>query len=154
MHEGLIERHNAVVGPDDISILLGDVAFNCVAKMDNIKSIIQRLNGKIKGLVRGNHDKLKHVQQMGFDFIADDAYLEYNGLVFWLNHFPFESHDERDLARPKPLKPWNVACYGHCHSTSKQIAMRGGKLHVHVGCDAWEHPVSLKELAAIYRNGQ
>lgn len=53
MNEGLIERWNAVVKPNDTVWTLGDVVFSDI---NNIEGIIKRLNGNLH-IVLGNHDK-------------------------------------------------------------------------------------------------
>jgi calcineurin-like phosphoesterase family protein len=52
MNEVMVERHNAVVGSNDIWYCLGDVYFG---HRDDAAKILPRLNGK-KRLILGNHD--------------------------------------------------------------------------------------------------
>ncbi len=54
MIEHLIAEHNAIVGPDDLVLMLGDV---CNQKTPEFLSEVARFNGK-KILVRGNHDRV------------------------------------------------------------------------------------------------
>ncbi|UFS81522.1 MULTISPECIES: hypothetical protein [Rhizobium] len=56
--EHLIERWNAVVGPQDLVYHLGDFAMSLSDKADKIRWIFGRLNGR-KRLCIGNHD-LRH----------------------------------------------------------------------------------------------
>lgn len=53
MDEHMVERWNAVVGPDDVVHHLGDICFS----QKHLTTILPRLNGKLY-LVLGNHDRL------------------------------------------------------------------------------------------------
>ena len=65
--EILIANWNSVVAPDDIVYMLGD--FTLTRKKDLIKSIVDRLNGKIV-LVMGNHDTLKPKDYIELGFVT------------------------------------------------------------------------------------
>ena len=54
MNWDLVERHNAVVAPDDVVYVLGDV---CLGKMDDSLAMISLLHGT-KYLIPGNHDRM------------------------------------------------------------------------------------------------
>jgi calcineurin-like phosphoesterase family protein len=56
MNEALIERHNALVRPDDRVWVLGDV---CMGAIDESLALVSRFNGH-KYLVAGNHDRCFH----------------------------------------------------------------------------------------------
>ncbi len=66
MNEVLVERWNAVVGPQDMVYHLGDVAMGKIA--DSLP-VMSRLNGR-KVLIPGNHDRvfsgMKSAQQIKF----------------------------------------------------------------------------------------
>lgn len=53
MVETLIQRHNALVAPDDLVYMVGDV---CYQKTPEFLPVVERFNGQ-KILFRGNHDR-------------------------------------------------------------------------------------------------
>lgn len=65
MNEEIIERHNAVVSPQDTWYCLGDVAIN-----KKFLHLVKRMNGH-KRLVRGNHDIFddRFYNEIGFEKI-------------------------------------------------------------------------------------
>lgn len=65
MNDALIEKHNSVVGEDDIVLFLGDFCF----QNSKIAEIASKLNGH-KFLIMGNHDQdkfLKDYHELGFE---------------------------------------------------------------------------------------
>lgn len=68
MNEYMIEKHNSVVGPNDIWYCLGDVDVSWKGKHIDL---IKRFNGK-KRLVKGNHDMLPDqlYYDVGFEKIS------------------------------------------------------------------------------------
>lgn len=58
MNEELVERWNAVVGPDDTVMHLGDIA---LGRLEQSLTYVARLNGRIF-LVPGNHDRVSSVE--------------------------------------------------------------------------------------------
>ena len=84
MHEHIINKHNSIVGSDDIVIFLGDFCFKKAA----IKSFLEQMNGH-KYLLLGNHDSNDLINcygKLGFEGIftnpvkINDAYLSHNPL--------------------------------------------------------------------------
>jgi calcineurin-like phosphoesterase family protein len=53
MNEGIVERHNSVVTPDDYVVFLGDVG---MGKRSESLQYVKRMNGRYKALICGNHD--------------------------------------------------------------------------------------------------
>ena len=85
MNEHIIQKHNEVVGQDDIVIFLGDFSF----KKGKISNLLSRLNGH-KYLVMGNHDKHSIVNaypSLGLEGVftmpirLDNAYLSHEPLI-------------------------------------------------------------------------
>jgi calcineurin-like phosphoesterase family protein len=131
MDEVMIERWNAVVGPDDLVFHLGDVAMG-----DIHKSIakVGRLNGH-KILVPGNHDRVfsgvKEGMQKRFEpeylavfdqILPEQQTLELqNGFEVLLCHFPYEgdSHGADRYADKRPDDTGLPLIHGHVHSTWK-----------------------------------
>lgn len=65
--EWIISRWNAVVGPDDIIICLGDFAWK------GVQDIVPRLNG-VKILILGNHDRKGPNTYNGFTYVVRGAH--------------------------------------------------------------------------------
>ena len=81
MHETMIERHNAVVKPNDRVYFCGDVSISRAGL-----KILPRFNGR-KKLLRGNHDifKLSDYTPHFEDILSCRIYQEH-GLI--VTHFP------------------------------------------------------------------
>ena len=152
MRETLIANHNAVVKPEDISILIGDVALN----LKTIPRLIPRLNGK-KILIVGNHDKNFHLKkgaekaQKIYDQYFDEIYTHQHRTVgdypVYLNHFPFRSDDETEryhMQRPTQdnLKGAVALLHGHTHSFD---CVKGNAIHIGVDARAYT-PVSEDQI--------
>jgi calcineurin-like phosphoesterase family protein len=101
MNEVMIERHNAVVRPQDTVYFLGDVVIN-----RKYLPLVKRMNGK-KRLIRGNHDIFRDndYRDVGFEQI--------HGVRVFVDKFIF-SHI--------PLHPdcvtdrFRVNVHGHLHA--------------------------------------
>lgn len=74
MHTVLEENWNSVVGPDDIVVYMGDLAFARREDKAWVEGMMYRLNGTIH-YVMGNHDKLEDVKRIG-KFASVNDYLE------------------------------------------------------------------------------
>ena len=159
MHEGIIERWNSVVDPEDWVWHLGDFDMN---GKDKALALLPRLNGHI-ALISGNHDKthpLMHTNPVklnlhrarylaaGFQFVAEFAQTKIAGQVVNLSHFPYtgDSQIEGDRFNEWRLRDtgrWLI--HGHTHDPDQRL--HDGK-QIHVGMDAWEcMPVSEDEVA-------
>jgi calcineurin-like phosphoesterase family protein len=89
MIEVMVERHNAIVAPDDLVYVVGDV---CYQKYPEFLAEVDRFNGK-KIVIRGNHDRvftddqlLKHFQQVVPE--GEGLELDVNGINCYLTHYP------------------------------------------------------------------
>lgn len=108
MNEGLVERWNSKVGPDDIVFHLGDF---CFAGSAEWKKWRDKLNGHII-LVRGNHDRKMSSSMEGlFDAVFPQLQLTIDGRSVYLNHYPFLTYggcwrNEKDAV-------WQL--FGHVH---------------------------------------
>ena len=109
MNEAMIERHNAVVRPQDSVYFLGDVVIN-----KRYLELVKRMNGK-KRLIRGNHDIFKDAdyRDVGFEQI--------HGVRVFVDKFIF-SHI--------PLHPdcvtdrFRVNVHGHLHANQVMRKIR------------------------------
>ena len=87
MNEGIIERWNLIVEPDDDVYLLGDIIMGDISNLNYVR----RLNGNLH-IIYGNHDTdtritayntLYNVVEAGFG-----ARLKHAGRLFYLSHYP------------------------------------------------------------------
>jgi calcineurin-like phosphoesterase family protein len=106
MREVMIQEWNAVVGPEDLTYILGDVAFLPAAEA---VQIMRRLNGR-KILIEGNHDrKLLNdpVFRSCFESVHPYLRLNYNGQLVILFHYPISEFDQMHRGA--------VHLHGHLH---------------------------------------
>jgi calcineurin-like phosphoesterase family protein len=137
MHEALIERHNSVVGKNDVSYFLGDFSFS--KKPDVVLSHFARLNGKIRFIV-GNHDHW--VAKVDFNEIKNLEWIKqyyevkpYNDLPHLvLFHFPIQSWHRKNYGA--------IHCFGHCHGNLKTPEQR--RMDVGIDCNNM-YPFNLRE---------
>lgn len=114
MNEGIVQRINKVVRPEDELWILGDLMLN---DTDQGIALMRQLNGHIH-LVLGNHDtnnridlykrELPNVTIEGFG-----ARLKYRGYQFYLSHYPtlVENFDSEE-----PLNRQVINLCGHSHT--------------------------------------
>jgi calcineurin-like phosphoesterase family protein len=111
MDEAMIQNWNRVVAPNDTVHHLGDFAF---AKIDRVKSILKRLNGR-KCFVNGNHDKVikenKHeLLDGGFiDSLHDYREIYVDNQFIVLFHYPMLQYNKGHHGA--------FALHGHCHGS-------------------------------------
>jgi len=134
MDEQLIQNFQNLVGPDDISIWVGDVSFRGYTET---AKILYRLPG-YKILIVGNHDfeRKKGLRKMPFDEVhicynlqVDDTYLAFT-------HYPMDN---------LPLEWINV--HGHVHVHGHHADEVKSTSHINVNCEFIEYkPISLQQL--------
>lgn len=120
MNEAIIQRHNALVRPDDDVYILGDSSLGGGDEqvLATNKALIERLNGRLH-IIRGNHDTDRRVAMyescknvVGPVLYAD--MLHYKGYHFYLSHFPtLTSNLEKES-----LKQCTCNLFGHTHQTT------------------------------------
>ena len=120
MNEAIIQRHNALVRPDDDVYILGDSSLGGGDEqvLAANKALIERLNGRLH-IIRGNHDTDRRVAMyescknvVGPVLYAD--MLHYKGYHFYLSHFPtLTSNLEKES-----LKQCTCNLFGHTHQTT------------------------------------
>ncbi|MBQ2061280.1 MAG: metallophosphoesterase [Oscillospiraceae bacterium] len=106
MNEALIRRWNSVVGPGDLTYILGDF---CAGDGERWRQHLMRLNGR-KVLIRGNHDDPEAVNAAR-DLLEDvDDYreIEDNGRHVVLCHYPIPAFRDHYMG-------W-YHLYGHVHT--------------------------------------
>lgn len=126
MDECLITNFNSIVGPDDISIWVGDVAFHST-ELTNI--ILDRCNGR-KILIVGNHDfHNQKLKDMNFDEIHLVYHIEYPDISLVFTHYPMDN-------LPKP----HINIHGHLHISSPLDSDQ----HINVCCEFHDYkPIPL-----------
>lgn len=113
MNRVMIERWNAVVGPEDTVYHLGDFA---LGKASEWPAILRQLNGAKKILIHGNHDRSpRHMLEGGFNEVHEK--LEWNGWM--LQHHPIATNRK-------------LLC-GHIHEKWTRIGWV-----INVGVDVWD----------------
>ena len=142
MNEQMVLEWNEKVAPEDLTYILGDVAF--MSGYDASK-YIRRLNGR-KILVEGNHDRKtlldKHFRE-SFEEVHKYLTITYNKHYIIMSHFPFLEWDA--------MHRGSLHFFGHLH---------GGKTNQEhyrckdVGMDATGEIVILLDdaVAAIENN--
>lgn len=146
MDEGLIERWNAVVKPNDDVYNLGDVFMSGGETWAG--QILDRLNGR-HHLIYGNHDQLikksSHLQSR-FHSIKDYAEVKINKRKIVMFHFPLVTWNKGHHGA------WHL--HGHCHNSLPPTSTR-----VDVGIDttaitgqAEHRPYSYEELVEYFKD--
>lgn len=119
MHEAIIANHNAVVGEDDLTYLLGDFAF---CKPDQAMKFMTRMNGK-KILIHGNHDRrLVDSNEFNDSSIRRMAGLIEDAKYKMISHKHPKTGQNYGVALFHfPIAEWDgchrgsLHCYGHQH---------------------------------------
>src|ERR1019366_10068301 len=158
MNRGLIERHNALVQPDDDVWHLGD--FSLSEKV--VPGILAQMNGN-HYLVAGNHDRC-HAANGAKHKDAITRYLSYGFKEvhqetrlgpFLLNHLPYigdhkGGHERFPAFRPvDDGKTWLI--HGHEHGRLGKIT---GSHSIDVGVDVWDYqPVKYETLLDLTGQG-
>ena len=131
MNEGLVERWNETVGPDDVVWHLGDFAIR--QRPTVVADLLARLNGR-KHLVAGNNDPQETRELEGWESVQSYFEIEVDGVSLVLCHYPFRSW--RGMG-----KGW-VNLHGHSH-----CRMKPQPRQFDVGVDVWGfRPVMLDEI--------
>lgn len=114
-------NHNALVAPDDVVIVVGDV---CYQKTPEYLPQVANFNGT-KILIRGNHDRVLTDEQLMpyFHRIVPEGegiHMEIEGIPCYITHYPSEGKFE----------PFNIV--GHIHAAWKyQLNMLNVGVDVH-----------------------
>lgn len=129
MDRVLIQRWNAVVGPDDVVWHLGDVA----RRGSDVPALLGRLNGT-KHLLRGNNDPDATVAATGWESAGNYAEIETDGYRLVLCHYPFRSWNGQHRGA--------LNLHGHSHGRLKPMLRQ-----YDVGVDARDFaPVTLQQI--------
>ncbi|MBO1074223.1 metallophosphoesterase family protein [Roseomonas marmotae] len=133
MDAALLERWNAVVGPEDEVWHLGDFALGPTEA--RMQELLARLNGR-KHLITGNNDGPRTTSLTGWASVAAYRELELEGVGLVLCHYAFRSW--RSMAKGW----WNL--HGHSHGRLKPLPRQAD-----LGVDIWDfRPVPLADILA------
>jgi len=153
MHEALIERHNAVVKPEDTVYHLGDFAFGAFVEGE---LILSRLNG-IHYIYLGNHDRSgAQMVKMGFKQAAREGSfnftIEGERVTAWMCHYPYWNPNAKDLRYPgrRPVDAGLWLLHGHVHQAWK---INGRQINVGVDVNDYR-PIHVDEIASIIARGE
>ncbi len=115
MNEAMIKEWNALISPEDLIYLLGDIAFMSGNEAANV---VNRLNGT-KILVAGNHDvkTLKNNEfRSAFNEIHNYLEITYNGTKIVMCHYPIFDHNQSGRG--------SIMLHGHRHGKPHNIPGR------------------------------
>lgn len=121
MNEGLIERWNKVVKPEDTIYHLGDFAMTI--SDDEIRAILRRLNGT-KIIILGNHDE-RTIARHSSEFKGDDLFRAVYPGIKEIKH-----QKKYIVMCHYSLEVWNRShwgayhLYGHSHGTLPEDSHR------------------------------
>lgn len=107
MDQKIIEIWNSMINPEDLTYILGDVAF-CNA--EKASKLVNRLNGR-KVLIRGNHDSKTSKDQRFldcFENVRDYLRFVHNGHLIVLFHYPIFEWDQ--------MHRGSIHFHGHLHA--------------------------------------
>ena len=130
MNEGLVERWNEAVMPEDVVWHLGDFAIR--QRPQVVADLLGRLRGR-KHLLAGNNDP-PATRELDWESVQSYLEIEADGISLVLCHYPFRSW--RGMG-----KGW-VNLHGHSHGRMKPQPRQ-----FDVGVDVWGfRPVTLSEI--------
>lgn len=170
MNQGIIERFNEILTPDDDLWILGDLA---LGKITDSLPLLDLINGR-KHIVAGNHDRIwsghKKVSQNDRDFYAQFGTIEseknhviipkpgHKDILAFYSHFPYDSdevthshHTFDKYAAIRPKRGWlsfgmnHPLIHGHVHQSWK---VRDDQINVGVDVNDFR-PVSDTQLLEI-----
>lgn len=142
MNEAIIARHNEVVNMEDDVYVLGD----CMLNNNNAGiQAIKQLKGQLH-IIQGNHDTNNRINLYNKCWnvveIAAAAYLKYNGIHFYLSHYPTIT---ANLDEDESLKRHLINLYGHTHQ--KTNFYNEIPFMYHVGMDSHNcYPVNMDTI--------
>ncbi len=139
MNEYIINKHNEVVGKDDIVIILGDFSFK--TGQERLADLTSKLNGH-KYLVMGNHDKIERPDiylKAGFEDVFLSP-IKFNGDYY--SHYPLNASKE-SLDRPNSIL-YNFLC-SEFSKASSGINFHGHQ-HTYVNNGNREKNVACEEV--------
>ena len=147
--ETIIRNWNALIQPDDVVYILGDIMLN-----DNVKGVrnFNRLNGT-KYIILGNHDtkdrrEIYKTQLFNTTVLGVAITIKIAGYNFHLSHYPCIT---ANLDSDKPLKQKTINLFGHTHQQINSYADYDAMYHV--GLDSHDNePVEINDVITWLEN--
>lgn len=150
-NQAIVDRINSTIKKSDDLYIIGDAVFG--SSTDG-KKWLSKIRGN-KTLVWGNHDKsYKIMFEMGFHKVVENDFVKLtNGVEsrrVLMSHFPyyptildrmFKRGTDVRYMHKRIVDNGDWLLHGHTHSKER---VKGKQIHV--GVDAWDKPVSEKEL--------
>jgi calcineurin-like phosphoesterase family protein len=131
MNDTMVTAHNAVVGPHDLVVHLGDF---CFGSNEYVANMVSRLNGHFI-LIRGNHDrKLTPLKEAGWNIHAEWS-MTVDGASLYLRHKP-----EFDCAKWPTGTDWHLCGHVHTAWRKRESNRRRDPAReniINVGVDQW-----------------
>lgn len=147
MNKAIVERWNAVVQPDDIVYVLGDIMLN---DNDEGMRLLKSLKGHIR-IVLGNHDTATRQNLYPTSPNVEDvqlaAMLKYKGYHFFMTHYPCMTGN----LEKESLKQMTLNLYGHTHQQTNFY--QDMPFIYHVGLDSHNcTPVHIDQIIEDMKN--
>lgn len=141
MNQAIVERWNAVVQPEDIVYVLGDIMLN--NNEEGIR-LFNSLNG-YKRIVLGNHDtatrQALYKECKNVESVELAAMLKYRGYHFFMTHYPCLTGN----LEKESLKQCTLNLYGHTHQQTNFFQDR--PYMYHIGMDSHDcTPVHIDKI--------
>lgn len=147
MNAIMIERWNALVGPDDVVLHLGDLA---LGPIETSVALTSKLNGR-RLLVPGNHDRVSTATQSyraierftplyedaGWTVLPEILDGSRRGVRLLASHYPYsgDSTSVDRLMKHRPAEAGLPLIHGHTHENDFGAH---GDYEFHVGVDAFD----------------
>jgi calcineurin-like phosphoesterase family protein len=135
------------VQEEDTLIHMGDVVWHGKPGMQ--RRVIDRLPGRKKILLQGNHDHRKVRNYDGWDRMVPIAeqplvYTLPKDVCIYLAHRPREA----------PVKPNSLVIHGHIHEKGVPVRWHGTCMIVNACVEQWDYrPILLDDLVKLYLRG-
>ena len=123
LNQAIINAHNSLVSPDDLTYFLGDVCW----KAQKAAELLPQMNGR-KVLLVGNHDHLIPSFAACFESVHHYLEIKHNGHKLVLMHYPiYDFHG---------MHNGSIHIHGHVHNGDNgpprrafDVAIGGNNLH-------------------------
>jgi len=142
----LLKRYNEVVGPDDVTLWLGDAFFHMSREW--MRQKLAKHNGR-KILILGNHDGSRtKMLDVGFEWVERETWIEMAGKKVRLHHYPYYGKDGGSGKKNPRPQGEDALIHGHTHD---RIRVRDNMVNVCV--EAWDYrPVRRDVIANLIRD--
>ena len=149
MNHAIVERWNAVVQPEDIVYVLGDIMLN---NNEEGVRLFNSLNG-YKRIILGNHDtatrQALYKECKNVESVELAAMLKYKGYHFFMTHYPCITSN---LDYDKPLRQRTFCLCGHKHTKNRWDDADKGYIY-HCELDAHDcYPILIDNIINDFIN--